>query len=165
FTIRIGGADMPVVICFLNALSGLAASLCGFVTQNPLLVACGAMVGASGILLSQKMCRAMNRNLANVFLGLGVTPVSGKRLEPDSLQLEKKAEMTEEDKFSFSLKILKEADEVIITPGSAFRHFLLYQGCLILPQLQNLPRVVIFATTQGNYIFKHPFIILCQINP
>ncbi len=117
FTIRIGGADMPVVICFLNALSGLAASLCGFVTQNPLLVACGAMVGASGILLSQKMCRAMNRNLANVFLGLGVTPVSGKRLEPDSLQLKKEAEMTEEDKFSFSLKILKEADEVIIAPG------------------------------------------------
>ncbi len=68
FAMRIGGADMPVLISFLNATAGLAAALCGIVIQNRLLIACGATVAASGSLLTQAMCEAMNRRLFEVFV-------------------------------------------------------------------------------------------------
>ena len=65
----IGGADMPVVIAILNAYSGLAACATGFVLDNTMLIIAGSLVGASGVLLTQVMCRAMNRSFVNVLMG------------------------------------------------------------------------------------------------
>ncbi len=69
FSVRIGGADMPVLISFLNATAGLAAAFCGLTIGSRLLIICGATVAASGSVLTHVMCRAMNRNLASIFGG------------------------------------------------------------------------------------------------
>ena len=81
FTIKVGGADMPITVSLLNSFSGVAASISGFAIRNPLLIAIGAVVGASGLILTQIMCRAMNRSLGQVLSGKTTVlrPANGKR--------------------------------------------------------------------------------------
>jgi len=106
--IPIGGADMPVVISLLNSYSGLAACAAGFAVHNNILIVAGALVGASGIILTQIMCKAMNRSLANVlFSGFG----SGK-VETAAVEGEIKP-ITVEDAYY----VLEAASNVAFIPG------------------------------------------------
>ncbi len=110
--IPIGGADMPVVISLLNSYSGLAACATGFVLSNNMLIIAGSLVGASGIILTQIMCKAMNRSLANVlFGGVGAVVVAGPRAD-DVYAGRIKSAAPEE-----VAMILETAQRVMIVPG------------------------------------------------
>ena len=106
--IPIGGADMPVVISLLNSYSGLAACAAGFAVDNNILIVAGSLVGASGIILTQIMCKAMNRSLGNVlFSGFG----SGK-VEEASVEGEIKPISVEDAYY-----VLEASSNVAIVPG------------------------------------------------
>ena len=108
--IPIGGADMPVVISLLNSYSGLAASAAGFVIMNNVLIVAGCLVGASGIILTNIMCKAMNRSLASVlFGGFGAAPAADAAKQ---FQGEAKS-MTPEDAYY----VLEAAQSVAFVPG------------------------------------------------
>jgi len=109
-TIPIGGADMPVVISLLNSYSGLAACAAGFVISNNILIVAGALVGATGIILTNIMCKAMNRSLSNVlFSGFGSTTALESGTEP---QGEVRPASAEDVYY-----ILEAADSVAFVPG------------------------------------------------
>lgn len=106
--IPIGGADMPVVIALLNSYSGLAACAAGFVLGNNLLIVSGSLVGASGIILTNIMCKAMNRSLSNVlFSGFAAAKKSTMVIEGEPKPI------SAEDAFF----ILEAAQRVCIVPG------------------------------------------------
>jgi NAD(P) transhydrogenase subunit beta len=107
--IPIGGADMPVVISLLNSCSGLAAAATGFVLSNNILIICGALVGASGMILTRIMCKAMNRSISNIIFG-AVGTIS-RNIENEDKQ--KVVAYTEED----ASMMLESAQTVIIIPG------------------------------------------------
>ena len=109
-TIPIGGADMPVVISLLNSYSGVAAAATGFVLMNNGLIIAGALVGASGLILTKIMCKGMNRSLANVIFGaVGLQQSSA---DGEIKQISVKSSTTEE-----AAMILDAADKIIIVPG------------------------------------------------
>ena len=110
FVIPIGGANMPVVISLLNSCSGLAAASTGFVLSNNVLIISGALVGASGLILTRIMCKAMNRSLANVIFGAIGGVVSEDIGKKDKQRVIKYAE---ED----ASMILESAQSIIIIPG------------------------------------------------
>ena len=106
--IPIGGADMPVVIALLNSYSGLAACAAGFVILNNVLIVAGALVGASGIILTSIMCRAMNRSLGNVlFSGFGATTKKAAGYQGEANPI------SAEDAYL----ILEAAGSVVFVPG------------------------------------------------
>lgn len=109
--IAIGGADMPIVIALLNSYSGLAAAATGFVLANNILIVAGSLVGASGIILTQIMCKAMNRSLTNVLFG-GVGAVVESESTDDIYAGKVKSTSSEE-----VAMILKTAQRVVIVPG------------------------------------------------
>jgi len=124
FSIRIGGADMPVLISSLNATAGLAAAFCGMVIENQLLIAFGATVAASGSILTHVMCKAMNRSLLRVFVPYtekrsnsscempdAGSDGPGKAMAADSRQVDT------DHRFLKAAGIVADARQVIIVPG------------------------------------------------
>ena len=110
-TIPIGGADMPVVISLLNSYSGIAAAATGFLINNQALIISGSLVGASGLILTNIMCKGMNRSLANVIFGaVGAESSSGG--SSDGKEMNIKSYSTTE-----AAMILDAAEKIIIVPG------------------------------------------------
>ena len=106
--LAIGGADMPVVVSMLNSYSGWAAAATGFLLGNDLLIVTGALVGASGAILSYIMCRAMNRNFLSVILGgWGTVAASAQEVE---------GEMIATDVATVAAD-LADAQEIVFVPG------------------------------------------------
>jgi len=109
-TLSIGGADMPVAIALLNSYSGLAGAATGFVISNNVLIIAGSLVGASGIILTQIMCKAMNRSLVNVLFGtMGPTSET-----PDADEVYKTVKATSAEEIAM---MLDGAQRVCIVPG------------------------------------------------
>ncbi len=110
-TMPIGGADMPVVVSLLNSYSGLAACAAGFVLQNTCLIISGSLVGASGLILTNIMCKAMNRSLLNVMaggFGQDISAAGGTSVEGQTVR-----QMDAEE----AVMVLEACQKVFIIPG------------------------------------------------
>ncbi len=113
FSVRVGGADMPITISLLNSLSGVAAAIAGFAVTDILLVSVGGIVGASGLFLTQIMCRAMNRKLADILLGKTALQ-ENKTKKQEEVKEEQTGEETEPVD---PVSVIKNAKRIIIVPG------------------------------------------------
>ncbi|MEG2086147.1 MAG: NAD(P)(+) transhydrogenase (Re/Si-specific) subunit beta, partial [Clostridia bacterium] len=118
FAIRVGGADMPITISLLNAFSGVAGAIAGLAINDLLLVAVGGIVGASGLLLTQIMCKSMNRKLMDIMLGK--TTMQHKKGDAAQAKVvEQIVETQSQSKVAEAdpIAILNNAKDVIIVPG------------------------------------------------
>ncbi len=116
FSLKVGGADMPITISLLNSLSGVAGAIAGLAIGDLLLVAVGGIVGASGLLLTQIMCKAMNRNLGAILSGR--TTVSTETVpQTKASESTEPVEVETEREVKNPTDCLKGAKEVIIVPG------------------------------------------------
>jgi len=114
FAIRIGGADMPIAISLLNSFSGVAGGIAGMAISEPLLVAIGGVIGAAGLILTQIMCRAMNRHLWEILSGK--TSMPGK-LEARGERIEERKEQEVSGSDVDVKAIVEAAQTVVIVPG------------------------------------------------
>ena len=140
--IPIGGADMPVVISLLNSYSGMAACTTGFILNNNVLIVAGALVGASGIILTQIMCKAMNRSLVNVLLGGFGQTVAGEQTEGPSI-------IVKEVGVEEAAMLFDGASSVIVVPGYG----------MAVAQAQHVIRELMEQCEKRNISFKfaiHP---------
>ena len=115
FVMRVGGADMPITISLLNALSGVAGGIAGMAINEPLLVAVGGIVGASGLILTQDMCKAMNRKLIAILTGKTTVTAAPAAVTEAEVEIipEEPARLTEDAVGA----ALQTAQKVIIVPG------------------------------------------------
>ena len=112
FTIRVGGADMPITISLLNSMGGVCAAIAGFAVNDPLLVAIGGIIGSSGFLLTRIMCRAMNRKLLSILLGES-SVVAPAAPAPKAVAAQAPSISSESD----VARLVQQAQKVIIVPG------------------------------------------------
>ena len=124
FTIRVGGADMPITISLLNSMGGISCAIAGFAVSDPLLIAVGGIVGSAGLMLTRVMCKAMNRKLMPILLGQSsVAGKSGVRTaaaaKAPASQAPKAAQPAQAaaQKDAEIAKLLTTAKNVIIVPG------------------------------------------------
>jgi NAD(P) transhydrogenase subunit beta len=118
FAVRVGGADMPITISLLNSLSGVAGGIAGMAVSDPLLVAVGGVVGASGLLLTQIMCRSINRSLADILLGKTSVQTAPEEAAPAKPAPEAPpTESVQETLPQDPAAVLTAARKVIMVPG------------------------------------------------
>ncbi|WP_206215252.1 NAD(P)(+) transhydrogenase (Re/Si-specific) subunit beta, partial [Desulfovibrio sp. ZJ200] len=121
FTIRVGGADMPITISLLNSMGGISCAIAGFAVADPLLIAVGGIIGSAGLMLTRVMCKAMNRTLMPILLGQ--SSVTGKPAAPVAVAPRASAPKAEAaaqsagQKDAAIAKLLTTAKNVIIVPG------------------------------------------------
>ncbi|WP_298034345.1 NAD(P)(+) transhydrogenase (Re/Si-specific) subunit beta, partial [uncultured Desulfovibrio sp.] len=121
FTIRVGGADMPITISLLNSMGGISCAIAGFAVSDPLLIAVGGIIGSAGLMLTRVMCKAMNRTLMPILLGQ--SSVSGKTGTPAAAASKAPAPQAAKptqaaaQKDTEIAKLLTTARNVIIVPG------------------------------------------------
>ena len=116
FSIRVGGADMPITISLLNSLSGVAGAIAGLAVNDLLLVAVGGIVGASGLLLTQIMCKAMNRKLSAILMGATSAAAPKKDTAPAPAPEVADEAPAPKKEINYAAT-LGDAKEVIIVPG------------------------------------------------
>ena len=151
FSMRVGGADMPVLISFLNATAGLAAAFCGVAIGNRLLIAAGATVAASGSILTYVMCKAMNRTLGHVLMP-GKAPAQDTRATEadrgtDAQSAVSVAEATKtSDPLPAAVEAASAATSVIIVPGYGMAEGQAqHETVLLATQLVSMGKEVRFA--------------------
>ncbi|WP_024469896.1 NAD(P)(+) transhydrogenase (Re/Si-specific) subunit beta [Treponema pedis] len=171
FAVRVGGADMPITISLLNSTSGVAASIAGMAIGDILLVSVGGIVGASGLLLTQIMCRAMNRSLAAILFSKASSP--SKPIKQDQTSSEsltkREAQKTEDEKPGSENEIgswFGEAKDIIIIPGYGMA-LSQAQGLVkqLSDKLEGMGKTVRFAIHPvAGRMPGHMNVLLCEVD-